>query len=104
MIPGFGSIGDFDFSDAEFNKMEAIIFSMTPDERREKVELEHGRKKRISKGSGVPLDDVNRMVKGFKRVKQLFKNMPDMKSYAKKMGGMPDLNEIKKQFEGRKWH
>ncbi len=104
MIPGFGSIGDFDFSDGEFNKMEAVIYSMTPDERQEKVELEHGRKKRISKGSGVPLDDINRMVKGFKRVKQLFKNMPDMKSFAKKMGGMPDLNEIKKQFEGKKWH
>lgn len=104
MVPGFGSMGDLDFSDAEFNKMEAIIYSMTPAERQEKVELEHGRRKRIAKGSGVPVDDVNRMVKGFKRVKQLFKNMPDMKAQAKRMGGMPDLNEIKKQFEGKKWH
>lgn len=104
MLPGFGSLGDLDFSDSEFNKMEAIIYSMTPAERQEKVELEHGRRKRIAKGSGVSVDDVNRMVKGFKRVKQLFKNMPDMKAQAKKMGGMPDMNELKKQFEGKKWH
>lgn len=104
MIPGFGAMGDLDFSDTEFKKLEAIILSMTPDERQERVELEHGRRKRIANGSGVPVDDVNRMVKGFKRVKQLFKNMPDMKSQMKKMGGMPDLNELKKQFEGKKWH
>jgi signal recognition particle subunit SRP54 len=104
MIPGFGGMGDLDFSDSEFNKMEAIIYSMTPAERQEKVELEHSRRKRIALGSGVPVDDVNRMVKGFKRVKQLFKSMPDMKAQAKKMGSMPDLNEIKKQFEGKKWH
>lgn len=104
MIPGLGGMGDFDFSDSEFNKMEAVIYSMTPAERQERVELEHGRRKRIAKGSGVAIDDVNRMVKSFKRVKQLFKNMPDMKSQAKKMGGMPDLNELKKQFEGKKWH
>src|SRR5579872_6482957 len=104
MLPGMSSFGDLDFSDSEFKKMEAIILSMTPLERQEKVEIEHSRRKRIAKGSGVEIDDVNRMVKGFKRVKQLFKNMPDMKAQAKKMGSMPDLNEIKKQFEGKKWH
>jgi signal recognition particle subunit SRP54 len=104
MLPGFGGMGDFDFSDSEFNKMEAMICSMTLSERQEKVELDHSRRKRVAKGSGVDIDDVNRMVKGFKRVKQLFKNMPDMKAQMKKMGGMPDLNELKKQFEGKKWH
>ncbi len=104
MLPGMGSLGDIDFSDSEFKKVEAMIQSMTPAERQERVELEHERRKRIAKGSGVPIDDINRMVKGFKRVKQLFKNMPDMKAQAKRMGGMPDLNELKKQFEGKKWH
>ncbi len=103
MLPGMSSLGDFDFSDSEFNKMEAMILSMTPAERIEKDELSHGRRKRIAKGSGVNVDDVNRMVKGFKRVKQLFKNMPDMKAQAKKMG-LSDLKELKKQFEGKKWH
>ncbi len=104
MLPGMSGLGEIDFSDSEFNKMEAMIYSMTPAERQERVELEHERRKRVAKGSGVSIDDVNRMVKGFKRVKQLFKNMPDMKAQAKKMGGMPDLNELKKQFEGKKWH
>ena len=104
MLPGFSQMGEMNFDDGEFNKIEAMIYSMTPDERQEKVELEHNRRKRIAKGSGVEIGDVNRMVKGFKRVKQLFKNMPDMKAQAKKMGGMPDLGQLKKQFEGKKWH
>ncbi len=104
MLPGFGALGDIDFSEAEFNQIEAVIYSMTPAERQEKVEMEHSRRKRIAKGSGVPLDRVNQMVKNFKQMKQLFKHIPDMKAQAKKMGGMPDLNEIKKQFEGKKWH
>lgn len=104
MLPGMSQMGEMNFDDREFNKMEAMIYSMTPAERQERVELEHNRRKRIAKGSGVDVDDVNRMVKGFKRVKKLFKNMPDMKSQAKKMGGMPDLGQLKKQFEGKKWH
>ncbi len=103
MIPGLGSLGEMEFSDKEFTRMEAMILSMTPDERSEKEELSNSRRKRISKGSGVDVEEINRMVKGFKRVKQLFKNMPDMKAQAKKMG-LSDLSELKKQFEGKKWH
>jgi signal recognition particle subunit SRP54 len=100
MMPGFGMMEDLDFSDQEFKKLEAIILSMTPAERQEKVELEHSRRRRIAKGSGVHVDDVNRMVKGFKKVKQLFKGMPDLSSKSKKLG-LADLKEIKKQFEKR---
>ena len=86
MVPGFSNLGNLEFSEREFNRLEAMIRSMTPAERQEKVELEHSRRKRIAGGSGVALDDVNRMVKGFKKLKQLFKNMPDVKSAAKKFG------------------
>lgn len=102
MIPGVGSMmGDIDFSDKEFSKTEAIILSMTPRERQEKDELTFSRKKRIAKGSGVDIEEVNRLVKGFKRVKQIFKNMPDLK----KMKGLSDINihELQKQL-GKKWH
>jgi signal recognition particle subunit SRP54 len=102
MLPGMGSLGDLEFSDQEFGRLEAMILSMTPSERQEKVELEHSRRKRIAKGSGVPVDDVNRMVKGFKQVKQLFKNMPDMKNAAKKLG-LSDLEQMKNKFEGKTW-
>ncbi|MBX9743856.1 MAG: signal recognition particle protein [Chlamydiales bacterium] len=101
MMPGFSSMEGFEFSDKEFGKLEAMILSMTPEERQEKDELSPHRRKRIASGSGVPIDDVNRMVKGFKRVKQLFKSMPNMKGLASKMGGLGDL---KKQIEGfKKW-
>ena len=88
MMPGFGSLDDLNVDDKEFGKMEAIILSMTPRERRELDELEHSRRKRIAKGSGVNVDDVNRLVKSFKRIKQLFKNMPDMKSLQAMKGKM----------------
>ena len=101
MMPGFSSFEGLEFSDKEFGKLEAMILSMTPHERQEKDELSISRRKRIAKGSGVPIDDVNRMVKGFKRVKQLFKSMPNMKAQASKMG----LGDLKKQMEGfKKWH
>jgi signal recognition particle subunit SRP54 len=100
MMPGFSSMEGLDFSDKEFGKLEAMILSMTPDERREKEELSHSRRKRVANGSGVSIDEVNRMVKGFKRVKQLFKSMPNMKAQASKMG----LGDLKKQIEGfKKW-
>lgn len=102
MLPGMSSLGDLDFSDAEFNKVEAAILSMTPGERQEKVELTFSRRKRIAKGSGVDVEEINRFIKGFKRVKQLFKNMPDMKAQAKKWG-LSDLDQLKKEGM-KKWH
>ncbi len=90
MLPGASSLGDLDFSEKEFGRLEAMILSMTPGERCEKDELTTTRRKRIAKGSGVDLDAVNRMVKGFKRVKQLLKDMPNMKAQARKMG-MKDM-------------
>ena len=107
MMPGASALGDLDMSDKEFGKMEAIILSMTPNERLEKIELCVPRRKRIAKGSGTHIDDVNRLVKGFKRIKQLFKNMPDIKSQAKKMG-ISDINQLKneintKNFKGKLW-
>ncbi len=100
MMPGFSSMEGFEFSDKEFTKLEAMILSMTVAERQEREELSFSRRKRIAGGSGVHVDEVNRMVKGFKRVKQLFKSMPNMKAQASKMG----LGDIKKQIEGfKKW-
>jgi signal recognition particle subunit SRP54 len=85
MLPGMDAVGDLDFSDKEFGKLEAMILSMTPAERQEAVELSHSRRKRIAQGSGVQVDDVNRMAKGFKRVKHLLKDMPHLKAQARKM-------------------
>jgi signal recognition particle subunit SRP54 len=54
----------------------------------EKCDLTVPRRKRIAKGSGTKLDDVNRLAKSFKQAKQLFKNMPNKKNMEKMMGGL----------------
>lgn len=87
MIPGLPDMGDLDMSEKEFRKTEAIIQSMTQDEREEKIELVPSRRRRIASGSGTTIDDVNRLAKGFKKLKKLFKSMP------KSMKAMPNLKE-----------
>ncbi|MBF5059500.1 signal recognition particle protein [Candidatus Neptunochlamydia vexilliferae] len=80
MIPGFSAnMGDLEMSDKELGKIEAIILSMTPNERLGLDELVPSRRRRIAGGSGTTIDDVNKMIKNFKRVKQMMKKMPGMK-------------------------
>lgn len=87
MLPGANLLKNFDFDEKEFFKVEAIIQSMTRLEREEACELIPPRRNRIAKGSGVNVDDVNKLVKSFKQAKQFFKNMPNMKQMQKMMGG-----------------
>lgn len=84
MLPGLPDLGDIEVSDQEFARTEAMILSMTPEERFEKVELVPSRRKRIANGSGTTVDDVNRMAKGFKKIKQFCKDMPSFKQKASK--------------------
>ena len=90
MLPGMGDIMNSDLlegSEKHFASMEAIIFSMTPAERMEKVELEPSRRRRIARGSGTSIDEVNKMVKGFKQLKHFMKDMPSMKQKMMKLTG-----------------
>ncbi len=91
MMPGMSQLGDMDFDEKEFNRLEAMILSMTPNERIGKDELEHARRRRIAAGSGVHVDEVNRMVKGFKKIRQLMKKMPSMKN---KMMKDPSFKDV----------
>ncbi|MDN3505686.1 MAG: signal recognition particle protein [Simkaniaceae bacterium] len=91
MVPGMSNLGDLDISEKEFQKTEAIIQSMTSSERGETVELVPSRRRRIAKGSGTSIDDVNRLVKGFKKLKKLCKSMP-------KMGSMADMKMSKEML------
>ncbi len=76
MIPGVSNFPDLDKSEGEFKKVESIILSMTQSERLEQVELVPSRRWRMAKGSGTTVDDVNRLIKGFKRMKDMMKSMP----------------------------
>jgi signal recognition particle subunit SRP54 len=88
MLPGVGNaLSSLDFDDKEFFKVEAIIQSMTPNERAEKCELSVPRRKRIADGSCTSMEAVNKLIKSFKQAKQFFKNMPNMKTLEKMMGG-----------------
>jgi signal recognition particle subunit SRP54 len=87
MLPGAPNIDEMNIDEKEFDRMEAMIRSMTPSEREERVELVPSRRRRIADGSGSKVDDVNRMVKGFKRVKQFCKEMPQLKHQMEKKGG-----------------
>jgi signal recognition particle subunit SRP54 len=88
MLPGVSNLplGD---SEGMLGKAEAIILSMTPFERGGGCELTPSRRKRIAKGSGTTIDDVNRLVKTMKGANQFFKKAPNMKQLEKMMRGGP---------------
>lgn len=99
MLPQFSSMQNFDMSENELKKVESIILSMTLQERQEKEELTHSRRKRIATGSGTEIDQVNKIIKGFKRMKQFMKKMPGLKKSLSKGG----LSNMKNQMEEMQW-
>ncbi|MCK4747572.1 MAG: signal recognition particle protein [Bacteroidales bacterium] len=87
MIPGMGkAMKNMDMDDDAFNGIEAIINSMTPDERSNPTILNGSRRKRIADGSGTTVPDVNRLVKQFDETRKMMK----MVSSGKKMR-MPNM-------------
>lgn len=79
MIPGVGkAIKDVDISDDAFKGVEAIIKSMTPYERSNPDTIDVSRKKRIAKGSGKDINEVNQFMKQFEQMRQMMKMMNKM--------------------------
>ncbi|MCE1190066.1 MAG: signal recognition particle protein [Ignavibacteria bacterium] len=76
MIPGLGAqIKDAQIDEKALVRVEAIINSMTKEERKKPKILNGGRRKRIARGSGTSIQDVNRLVKQFNDMQQLFARM-----------------------------
>ena len=95
MIPGMGKfkdqLKDVDLDGKEVKHIEAIILSMTPEERA-KVKFRNGsRRKRIADGAGVKIQDVNRMMKQFQEMQKTMKKMKNKKINPSKMGGLGGL-------------
>lgn len=91
MIPGMGKqLKNMQISvdEKEIAHIEAIISSMTPRERRNPEILNGSRKKRIARGSGTRVQDVNRLVKQFEESRKMMKQFSDMGKKVKK-GGLP---------------
>jgi len=76
MIPGVGkAMKDVDIDDDAFKGIEAIIHSMTPTERSKPVTINASRKKRIAKGSGTSVQEVNQLMKQFDQMSKMMKMM-----------------------------
>lgn len=92
MIPGVGkAMKDVEINEDAFKHIEAIIQSMTPNERSNPALLNPSRKARIAKGSGRTLDEVNRLIKQFDQTKQMMKmmtNKTQMMQMMQQMKGM----------------
>lgn len=101
MLPGLGAMGgknskmpdiDTDAAEQKMAKIEAIIYSMTPAERRNPDLLNPSRKHRIAKGAGVDIAEVNRTVKQFDQMRKMMKQMPGM------MGGKGKKGRFRMPF------
>ncbi|MHC4172373.1 MAG: signal recognition particle protein [Planctomycetota bacterium] len=76
MMPGMGAqLKDLDFDGVELQQTEAIVYSMTPQERREPDIIEPSRRRRIAAGAGVEVHEVSGLVKTFRRSRDMMKAM-----------------------------
>ncbi len=74
MIPGMGkAIKNMDIDDDAFKGVEAIIYSMTPKERNDPKVINGSRRKRIAKGSGTDIQEVNRLIKQFEETRKMMR-------------------------------
>lgn len=93
MLPGMGQLkgGMPEVDDSAMNRVEAIILSMTKEERANPSLMNPSRKQRIAKGAGVDINEVNRIVKQFDQMKKMMKQLPGMMGGRKGRGGLGSL-------------
>ena len=88
MLPGMGQmLKEVDLDDGHFKRVEAIILSMTPAERRNPEIIDMERRRRIAAGVRQPLQGVHDMLKQFKMMQSMMKKFG-------KGGGMPDMGDL----------
>lgn len=103
MIPGMGKqLKDIQIDEKEFNKAEAIILSMTPEERRKPSIIKDSRKKRIARGSGTSVQDVGRLLKQYDQTKKLIKQLSSMPGMGGPAKGGKKGKKGKKGGQGKK--
>ena len=101
MIPGFGALKQLNQQKAEMDpkqidRVEAIINSMTHGERRDHTIINGSRRKRIAKGSGTSVEEVNRLLKQFLEMRKMLKTMGPMMG-----GGMKNQRKLMQRLRGR---
>ena len=95
LIPGMNQIKDLKVDDKEFVKIEAMICSMTKQEKRNVKLLNGSRRLRIAKGSGTTVQDVNKFIKSFEMTQKMMKQLQPTKGGMKKLMSNIDENALK---------
>ena len=95
MIPGMNKLKDVEVDDKEFGKIEAIICSMTKEEKRNTRLLNGSRRLRIAKGSGTSVQDINKFIKSYEMTQKMMKQMKQNKGGMKNLMKNFDINNMK---------
>lgn len=104
MLPGMGNLKNIQIDDKEFDKVEAMICSMTLEERRNPKILNGSRRLRIAKGSGTTVQDINKFINSFEMTQKMMKKLTNNKGAMKKMmrgldDGNLDINDITRNLK-----
>jgi len=94
MIPGLSGMKKnlpVQVDEKQMIRVEAVIRSMTPEERRRPGIIDGGRKRRIARGSGTAVQEVNRVLKQFEQTRKMIKQVADMERGWKRSGRMPQM-------------
>ncbi|MCG3090128.1 signal recognition particle protein [Sporosarcina cyprini] len=97
MMPGFNKIKGIEnaqVDESQMGRVEAVIYSMTKEERTTPEMINASRRKRIAKGSGTSIQEVNRLLKQFEEMKKMVKQMTNMQQKGKKKMKMPGFDSF----------
>jgi signal recognition particle subunit SRP54 len=89
MLPGAGKMGKLSVDETALTRVEAIINSMTPEEKRNPGVIDGSRRKRIARGSGTTVQDINRLLKQFNAMKKMAKQFGRLGKRGKLSGMSP---------------
>jgi signal recognition particle subunit SRP54 len=105
MMPGFSKIKkqlpDGALDTGKIKRTEAIVLSMTHEERRRPEIIKGSRRQRIAAGSGTSLMEVNQLIKQFGEMRKMMKSPHKMKNMMRQMGGMPGMKDMMKGMGGK---
>ncbi|MCI9110406.1 MAG: signal recognition particle protein [Bacilli bacterium] len=94
MLPGMNQLKNIKVDDKEFDRIEAIISSMSSEERSNPKILNASRRRRIAMGSGTQVHDINKFMESFEMTQKMMKKMNDKGNMKKMMKGL-DMNKLK---------
>ena len=95
LIPGMNQFKDLKIDDKEFDRIEAIICSMTKQEKKNTKLLNASRRQRIAKGSGTTVQDINKFIKSFEATQLMMKKMQNNKGGMKKLMNSMNMDDLK---------